>query len=70
VKEQQFADAINTALGVELQAIASRLESLNRVDRWRGSRRRSPMGPVVPGQRIDVRVALTNRGTTISSRRT
>jgi LmbE family N-acetylglucosaminyl deacetylase len=44
VKEQQFMDAINTALGLDFEAIAS-------------------LGPVVPGQRIDVMAALTNRGT-------
>jgi LmbE family N-acetylglucosaminyl deacetylase len=44
VKERQFMDAINTALGIDFEAIAS-------------------LGPVVPGQRIDVRAALTNRGT-------
>jgi LmbE family N-acetylglucosaminyl deacetylase len=43
VKEQQFMDAINTALGIDFEAIAS-------------------AGPVVPGQQIDVRAALTNRG--------
>ena len=44
VKEQQFMDAINTALGIDFEAIAS-------------------AGPVVPGQRFDVRAALTTRGT-------
>ena len=43
-KEQQFMDAINTALGVDFEAMAS-------------------AGPVVPGQQIEVRAALTNRGT-------
>jgi LmbE family N-acetylglucosaminyl deacetylase len=45
VKEQQFMDAINTALAIDFEAVAS-------------------AGPVVPGQTVDVRVALTNRGTT------
>jgi LmbE family N-acetylglucosaminyl deacetylase len=44
VKEQQFMDAINTALGIDFQAVAS-------------------LGPVVPGQRVAVVAALTNRGT-------
>jgi hypothetical protein len=43
VKEQQFMDAINTALGIDFEALAS-------------------LGPVVPGQSVDVRAALTNRG--------
>ena len=41
VKEQQFMDAINAALGIDFDAIAS-------------------AGPVVPGQSVDVRAALTN----------
>jgi LmbE family N-acetylglucosaminyl deacetylase len=44
VKEQQFMDAINTALGLDFEAIA-------------------PLGPVVPGQRVDVSATLTNHGT-------
>jgi LmbE family N-acetylglucosaminyl deacetylase len=44
IKEQQFADAINAALGVEFRAIAQ------------------VAGPAVPGQRVAVDVALTNRG--------
>ena len=49
VKEQQFVDAINTALGIELQATAQAP----------GSPEGSAMGPVVPGQTIEVRAALT-----------
>jgi LmbE family N-acetylglucosaminyl deacetylase len=44
VKEQQFEDAINTALGIELLATAA------------------VPGPIVPGQRVNVDVSLTNRG--------
>jgi LmbE family N-acetylglucosaminyl deacetylase len=44
VKEQQFMDAINTALAIDLQAIAA------------------VPGPAVPGQRVSVDAALTNRG--------
>jgi LmbE family N-acetylglucosaminyl deacetylase len=43
VKEQQFVDAINTALGIDFEALAT-------------------AGPVVPGQRLEVRTAFTNRG--------
>jgi LmbE family N-acetylglucosaminyl deacetylase len=52
VKEWQFVDAINTALGIELQATAQAP----------GSPEGSTMGPAVPGQKIEVRAALTNRG--------
>ena len=52
VKERQFVDAINTALGIELQATAQAP----------GSPEGSAMGPVVPGQKIEVRAALSNRG--------
>ena len=47
VKEQQFQDAINAALGVELSAVAQS-----------PSHRRSEFGPVVPGQTFDVRTSL------------
>ena len=53
IKERQFVDVINTALGVELQATAQPP----------GSPDGAAMGPVVPGQRVEVRAALTNRGT-------
>ena len=43
-KDQQFNDAINAALGIELQAVAQ------------------VPAPAVPGQRVAVDVALTNRG--------
>ena len=52
VKERQFVDAINTALGIELQATAQAP----------GSPEGSAMGPAVPGQKIEVRAALSNRG--------
>jgi LmbE family N-acetylglucosaminyl deacetylase len=52
VKERQFVDAINTALGIELQATAQAP----------GSPEGSAMGPAVPGEKIEVRVALSNRG--------
>jgi LmbE family N-acetylglucosaminyl deacetylase len=52
VKERQFVDAINTALGIELQATAQAP----------GSPEGSAMGPAVPGGRIEVRAALSNRG--------
>ncbi len=51
IKERQFVDAINTALGIDLQALAQPA----------GSPDGAAMGPVVPGQRIDVRASLINR---------
>jgi LmbE family N-acetylglucosaminyl deacetylase len=53
IKERQFVDAINAALGIELQALAQPA----------GSADGAAMRPVVPGQRIEIRVALANRGT-------
>ena len=42
-KERQFMDTINTALGIDFEALTT-------------------AGPVVPGQRLEVRSTLTNRG--------
>src|SRR5439155_17951273 len=53
IKERQSGDAINTALGIELQATAQAPASPEG----------ATMGPVVPGQKIEVRAVLTNRGT-------
>ena len=47
IKEQQFMDAINTALGIDFQAVAA------------------VAAPVVPGQRVNVEVSLTSRGSDI-----
>ena len=52
IKERQFIDAINTALGIELQAFAQPVASTDG----------TAMGPVVPGQRFEVHLSLTNRG--------
>jgi LmbE family N-acetylglucosaminyl deacetylase len=64
LKEQQFIDAINTALGVELQAIAQPEGVPEPTGPMAAFAPPPTLGPVVPGQRIEVRVALTNRGTT------
>jgi LmbE family N-acetylglucosaminyl deacetylase len=66
VKEQQFADAINTALGIELQAVAQMPGAGNRTGRGGIPAEFLPppaMAAVVPGQRFEVSAALTNRGT-------
>ena len=65
VKEQQFVDAINTALGIELQAVAQMPGAGNRTARGGLPAEFLPpptMTAVVPGQRFEVRAALTNRG--------
>jgi LmbE family N-acetylglucosaminyl deacetylase len=64
VKEQQFMEAINTALGIELQAIAQPAGVPEATGPMAAFLPPPTLGPVVPGQRIEVRVALTNRGTT------
>ncbi|HEY7284065.1 MAG TPA: PIG-L family deacetylase [Vicinamibacterales bacterium] len=53
VKEQQFQDAINAALGVELTAVAQRAPA--------GESAGPPaFGPVVPGQTFDVRATFSS----------
>ena len=57
VKERQFEDAIGTALGLDIRAVAAP------PDAEAGGGPFSPaatMGPVVPGQRFQVQVALSN----------
>jgi hypothetical protein len=62
VKEQQFEDAINTALGIELTAIAQSAQAPD------PSAAMSPFAPppeftpVVPGQTFEVRTTLVNQG--------
>jgi hypothetical protein len=63
LKEQQFMDAINSALGVDLQAIAQPAGVPEPTGPFAAFAPPATLGPVVPGQRIDVRVTLTNRGT-------
>jgi LmbE family N-acetylglucosaminyl deacetylase len=61
VKEQQFQEAINTALGLELIALAQ-LSGTEEPGGPVAELMPSPvMGPVVPGQTFDVRTALTSR---------
>ena len=57
VKEQQFQDAINAALGVALSAVAQSAFAAS-----------PEFGPVVPGQTFDVRTALSMRGVPAPSR--
>jgi LmbE family N-acetylglucosaminyl deacetylase len=62
-KEQQFMDAINSALGVDLQAIAQPAGIREPTGPFAAFAPPATLGPVVPGQQIEVRVTLTNRGT-------
>jgi LmbE family N-acetylglucosaminyl deacetylase len=61
LKEQQFADAINTALGVDFAAIA---QPAGAAEPGPSAAFAPPvtMEPVVPGQTFDVRLRFTNRG--------
>ncbi len=52
VKERQLADALAAALGLRLDAVATRP----------GADPDAPMGPVVPGADVDVRVRLVDGG--------
>lgn len=52
VKERQLVAALGTALGVRVRAVATPA----------GADADTPLGPVVPGQEMDVRVRVTNGG--------
>ena len=61
VKESQFMDAINTALGLEWTAVAVPMGTTNTGPAVPGVFTPPPvMRPVTPGQSFEVRVALTN----------
>ena len=62
IKEQQFMDAINTALGIELDAIAQPSGTKAPTGPFAAFAPPSTMGPAVPGSRFEVRTTLTNRG--------
>ena len=61
IKEQQFMDAVNAALGIDLTAVA---QAENAVERGAASASAAPptLGPLVPGHAFEIRVTLTNRG--------
>jgi hypothetical protein len=61
-KEQQFQDAINTALGVELSAVAQRSGVQEPTGPFAAFAPPPEFGPVIAGQRFEVRTNLTNRG--------
>jgi LmbE family N-acetylglucosaminyl deacetylase len=64
VKEQQFMDAINTALGMNLSAVAQPAGVQDPSGPFAAFAPPPAMGPVVPGQAFDVRAILTNRSRT------
>ena len=61
IKEQQFQDALNTALGMDLSAVAQPAGLQEPTGPFAAFAAPPAMGPVVPGQRFEVRAILTNR---------
>lgn len=57
IKERQFQDAVNSALGLQFRAVAAPLGSEEPPSAFGQA---ANMGPVVPGQRFQVEVSLTN----------
>jgi LmbE family N-acetylglucosaminyl deacetylase len=62
IKEQQFAAAINTALGIDFTAVAQPAGSREPTGPGAAFAAPPTMAPVIPGQAFDVRVRFTNRG--------
>ncbi len=62
IKEQQFMDAINTALGIDLEAVAQPSGTRAPSGPFAAFAPPATMGPAVPGSRFEVRSRLTNRG--------
>jgi LmbE family N-acetylglucosaminyl deacetylase len=62
LKEQQFADAINAALGIDFTAVAQPAGVPEPTGPAAAFAAPPTMDPVVPGEAFDVRVRLTNRG--------
>jgi LmbE family N-acetylglucosaminyl deacetylase len=62
-KEAQFADAINTALGIDFTAVAQPADTAEPTGQMAAFAPPPTMEPVAPGQRFDVKVRLINRGT-------
>ena len=61
VKEQQFQDAINTALGIDFAAVARPVGVPEPAGPFAEFASPPTMGAAVPGQRFEVRAQLTNR---------
>lgn len=62
VKERQFVDAINTALGLELEAIAEPAGLVAPTGPAAGFAPPPTLDAVVPGQAFEIRATLANRG--------
>ena len=62
VKEQQFQDAINTALGIDFVAVAQPVGVPEPTGPFAAFAPPPTMGVAVPGQKFEVRVQITNRG--------
>ena len=62
LKEQQFADAINTALGIDFTAVAQPAGMAEPTGPMAAFAPPPTMAPVVPGQSFEVKWRLTNRG--------
>jgi LmbE family N-acetylglucosaminyl deacetylase len=62
LKEQQFADAINTALGIDFTAVAQPSGLAEPAGPMAAFAPPPVMTPVIPGQKFDVKVRFTNRG--------
>ena len=61
-KEQQFMDAINSALGITLTAVAQPETTTEPRGAAAAFAAPATMGPIVPGRSFEIRAALTNRG--------
>jgi LmbE family N-acetylglucosaminyl deacetylase len=61
-KETQFADAINTALGIDFTAVAQPAGLAEPAGQTAAFAPPPTMEPVVPGQQFDVRFRFVNRG--------
>ena len=57
IKERQFQDAINTALGLQFRAVSAPLDSGDPISPFSQP---ATMGVVVPGQQFQVDVSLVN----------
>ncbi len=57
IKERQFQDAINAALGIQFRALSSPLDSKVPDSPFEPP---ATMGPVIPGQRFQVEVSVVN----------
>ena len=62
IKEQQFADAIHTALGIDFSAIAQPAGAAEPTGPGAAFAPPQTLEPVVPGQAFDVKLRITNRG--------